>query len=573
MSILALKPDTLDYSSSVTEFYNILATKPAWVGNLDNQTGRALIDFVATLNVFAQQKLLRALQEAFPDTAVSDRAIYAHASSQGVRIRRKVPASASVQLSSTTALAIPPFTQFYAGGTHLFNRDALFLYPNTPQSVTLHEGVLKTVSLEGLGSDYQMYVPFETGFVISDQDVQVKIDGVSIPSTTVGVWSLKGTSGFEDRTLPDGRLAIAFGTSVYGSKPSSTSTVEITYALTFGLAGDDSGLIGTTVSVNTMPTLSGSVTTALSGGIDELPALQYKNLASQTFGTFGSAVTKRQYLSTARQYEGIVDVAMFAQREIDPSDLRLMNTVKVVPLTVASWTPAKTVQYLEYLNSSTMFTTKFYVELPVASPKDISVNVSCYNWANLTDVKTEVTNAITKLFTPRSGFIDYDIYRSDLFSAIRAAHEGVEYFEIVSPEDDLIISAKPVPALAASVQVAMGSLPVGTHYYGIGVTVSTFSGTGYIKPHDIVPVTTTAATDAVHLAWEPAPNAVTYHIYGRSGSGLFEIATVPASSLSFLDTGSPVSATPMPSVNSVPVQYLTLNTLNVTTAYSKRQRS
>lgn len=573
MSTLALKPDTIDYESSVSELYRILSTQPAWVGNLDNQTGRALIDFVATVNVFAQQKLLRALQEAFPDTAVSDRAIYAHASSQGVRIRRKTPASATAQLTSTTALSIPPYTQFYVSGTHLFNRDALFLYPGTPQSVTLYEGVLKTLTLQGLGSDYQMYVPFETGFVISDQDVQVKIDGSTIPVTRSGIWSLNGTAGFEDRTLPDGRLAIVFGTSVYGSKPSSSSTVTVTYALTFGIAGDDAGLLGASITSDKLSSLSGVMSTALSGGIDELPALQYKNLASQTFGTFGSAVTPRQYLSVARQYDGIIDVIMFAQREIDPSDLRLMNTIKVVPLTSASWTPAKTASYLSYLNDCTMFTSKFYVELPVASPKDVSVKVSCHNWANLTEVRTEVTSAITKLFTPRSGFINYDIYRSDIFSAIRAAHEGVEYFEILTPEDDLIVSAKPVLNTSLSVQAGLGSIPVGTHYYAVGVTVSTFSGTGYIKPQDILPITTTAATDAVSLAWSPTPNALTYHIYGRSGSGLFEIATVPASTLSFLDTGFPLSTTHMPTVNSVPAQYLTLNTLNVTTAYSRRQRS
>jgi len=573
MPSLSLKPTTLDYESSVAEFYNILSTKSAWSGNLDNQTGRALIDFVATLNVFAQQKLMRALQEAFPDTAVSDRAIYAHASSQGVRIRRKTPASTTAVLTSPAALSIPPYTQFYSNGTHLFNRDALFLYPGVPQTVSLFEGVLRSVTLSGLGTDYQMYVPFETGFVISDQDVKVTLDGTPLDVTRVGIWSMNGVPGFEDRTLPDGRLSIVFGTSVYGSKPSSSSVVDITYVLTLGLAGDDSGLIGSTVSTSFNKNLTGEISSALSGGIDELPALQYKNLASQTFGTFGSAVTKRQYLSMARQYPGVIDVAMFAQREIDPSDYRLMNTVKVVPLTISSWTGKNTEALLNYLNDSTMFSTRFYVELPQARPVDIRVNISCFNWSNLTEVKNAARTAVENLFTPRSGYIDYDIYRSDISSAIRASHEGVEFFDLQLPEDDFIVSPKPVPETVAIVAPSMGVLPVGSYYYGVGVTVSTATGTGYIKPKDIITVVTSAATDGVQISWSPTPNAVSYHVYGRSSASLFEMAVLPATSLTYVDAGAPLSTTAMPTVNTMPVQYLTLNTLNISTDYSYRQRS
>lgn len=574
MTTLVLKPDSVDYDSSVREFTEILRAKPAWTGNIENQTGRVLIDFASTINVFAQQRILRALQEAFPETAVSDRAHYSHAAMQGVRLRRKSPAFTSVSLSSTSALSIPAYTQIVAGDSYLFNREDLFLYAGFAKTVTLYEGVIKEASVQGLGTDYQMFIPFESGFVVADSDVVVKVNGSRVPSTKVGVWDLKNSEGFEDRTLPDGRLCVVFGNGAYGTRPSSSSKVDISYVVTQGAStSNNQGISGSRVSCSDFPSLSGTVLTSLSGGIDELPAVQYKNLSSQTFGTFGSAVTPRQYQAVAREFPGIVDVIMFAQREIDPTDHRLMNTIKVVPLTTSGWKASDTTNFLKYLEESTMFSPVFYIENPEPFPKDVIVEVFCYNWADLTQVKTEVESAIRGLFSPRRGYINLDIHLTEIATAIKDSHPGVEYSTILKPTESLIISPSPVKNVSALPQASMGSLLAGVKNYAVGVTVSTFSGTGFVKPTSVATAVNQAANEAVLVTWEPSPNAVSYHVYGRTSSGMFLLATVPAGTTSYLDTGLPSSTTRMPTKSSLPVQYLTLNILSVKTSYSKRQRT
>lgn len=572
MSSISLRPTSIDFDSTMQDLYTLLASSEAWRGNIDSQTGNALLSFVSTVNVFAQQKILRALQEAFPDTAVSDRSHYALASLQGVRIRRKSPASCTVTLSSTEAISIPPYTQFSSSGVSLFNRDALFIHPSTPVTTTLYEGAVKNVEITGLGSDYQMYVPFDLDFVVADSDVVVKIGGVQLQRTTLGLWELPRTPGFEDRTLPDGRLSIVFGTVAYGSRPGPDETVAVTYVITTGSQANAYGLVDEGVATELSSAVSGIVTTALSNGEDQLSAFQYKNIASQTFGTFSSAVTKRQYHTVALQFPGIVDVVMFSQREIDPTDVTKMNLVKVVVLTSPTWKAGDNERFLEYLNANTMYSTRFYLESPVASPTDVQARVYCYNWANLSEVKQAAESAITYLFQPRSGFINYDIYKSDLSVALRDAHPGIEYFELVNPTEDCVISAKPVSNLSGYSSAGTGSLAAGIYYYGVGVELSTASGTAYIKPQKVVTVVADDAASTSVISWSAVPNATSYFVYGRDGTGMYLLATLPATSLSFSDDGSLPPGAPAPNVDSHPVQYLTLNTLNITAAYSNRQR-
>jgi hypothetical protein len=417
-----------------------------------------------------------------------------------------------------------------------------------------------------------MFVPFESGFVVSDEDVLVKVGTEIIPRTTIGIWDLSKQSGFEDRTLPDGRLAIVFGTSVYGTRPKSDDSVNVTYVTTSGLAGNNAGLASAAVTTDFNTSVTGTLDMSLSGGADELPAFQYKNIASQTFGTFGSAVTKRQYHTMALQYPGIIDVVMFAQRETDPTDLRRMNLIKVVALTNSGWNISNAESFIEYLQDRTMFSTRFYVESPSASPADISVRLYCYNWANLSEVQLQVESAIRSLFEPRAGYIDYDLYKSDIGAAIRASHQGIEYFELLTPTEDLIISAKPVGNFVTTVAGGVGTLPIGTYYYGVGVNVTTASGPGYIKPKSIITASATVAASTVSISWSAVPNATSYVVYGRDGTGLYELATLPATTLSFNDDGSAAQGTLAPTKDVYPVQYLTLNTLTVTANYSARQR-
>ena len=106
---------SVDYNSGKTQLQSMLGSSSApWKAILPTETGDALISLISTVHSSAQQNILRSLQDTFPATAVSDSAIYAGATMQGVRLNRKLPANMSVAITNNNAqqITIPPYTQF-----------------------------------------------------------------------------------------------------------------------------------------------------------------------------------------------------------------------------------------------------------------------------------------------------------------------------------------------------------------------------------------------------------------------------------------------------------------------------
>ena len=92
-SNVTLSTLSVDYNSGKTQLQSILGSSSApWKAVLPTETGDAIISLISTVHSSAQQNILRSLQDTFPATAVSDSAIYAGATMQGVRLNRKLPA-------------------------------------------------------------------------------------------------------------------------------------------------------------------------------------------------------------------------------------------------------------------------------------------------------------------------------------------------------------------------------------------------------------------------------------------------------------------------------------------------
>jgi hypothetical protein len=482
-----------------------------------------------------------------------------------VRLSRKLPASGSVTLLSTTAVTIPAYTVFESSGTSFFNRSAIILAPATPQIVDLFQGSVVVKTAAGLDEDYQMFFSSEDSFSVSDIDVQVVLNALIIKKVTSGLWNLKFTQGFTDKTLPDGRLAIQFGTSFYGSKPSANDNLVITYVVTDGATANSYAVISKSVASSSYPTVTASFLSNLSGGADQRTAITYKNVGAPTFGSFGSAISGPQYQNAAKEYPGVVDAVTFAQREVNPSAVEWMNLTKVVLLTSTIWTAAQKTLYLNDLQTKTMYSGRFFLEDPVAVPVNIDLTIYCYNWANATQVQLNVTNAITNLLLIQAGVLSYDYYLSDLSRSIKDSDPGVEYFEINLPTSDIIVSAQAVVAPTEVVTAGLGTLAASTYYYSVGVTLAA----GVVTTRNWTTVTTVALTSQVQLSWPAVPGAISYQVYGRgpSGSGLMssQVGTT------FLDDGTILPGLPPPPQNSVPVRYASLASLVVTPLYSSRQ--
>lgn len=569
MAILNLSNVHPDQEDIRIQLETYLLTQDSWRGVVNSQTGQGILNMIAAIGAFDQAKIRRKFQDSFPETVISDRAAYALSSMQGVRLTRKLPASVTANLTSPlVSQSIPAYTIFQGAGGFFFNREALFLAADLPTSVELHEGNVLRYAVSGLDQAYAMFVSSEIGYVVSDIDVEVLLNNAPMARTTAGMWTLKGQLGFVDSTLPDGKLMIQFGNLGYGGQPSNNDTLYITYVTTNGADGNSLSCTGKGLTAPAYSTLTGSFTTNPTGGSNEREALAYKNIAAPTFGVFNSAITKQQYITTALQFPGVVDVVTLAQREVNPTALEWMNLIKIVLKTSSVWSDYQNAEFLTFMQDNTAYSPHFFLEDPVPVPVDISLEIYCYNWTNSTQAKANASAAIQALFAPRVGMLNYDLHLSDIINTAKQSDPGIEYVILRTPIQDVLISGTAVAAPTLSLIPGNGALLDDMYYYGVQTTTAA----GVVALRNLGKIRATAGS-AVQVSWVPLTDVLSYQVYRKDTlsqrPGL--IAEIPGNAhTNIIDVNVRApGASPAPQ-NTVPVRYITLNSLLIVDYYSSR---
>lgn len=576
MATLNLSNVQPDFEGIRTQLQTALGNKASWKGLLPTQTGQTLIDFIAAVGAHSQAKAMRYGQDAYSETAIADRAIYAIADMQGLRLSRKLSAAIEVSMTyvkptvgSPASVTLQAFTQFQGAGTYWYNNVPVVINDGQTLVITLYQGYVVDQTVAGVGSDYATFISVEKNFTVSDQDVRVWINNVPVTLTRQGLWLFKNQQAVLDRTTPGGELKLQFGNTLYGANPSPTDEVRILYAVTSGADGNSIQTAGQRISQtnNLVSGLSYESTAVSTGGANEPSAAVYKRISSSNFGAFGSAVTRSQYVSLALEYPGVVDAKMFAQRELDPTDYRLMNTIKVVLLTASPWSLAQQNAFLDTLEAGTMYSTRFYLASATAVPRTVSVHLYCYNWATLADCESAANAAITALFTPKQGILGYDVMLSDVVDAVLKSNSGIESLDIRTPTSDMQVSGRPMqePTLTG---VGGGSLPTGSYSYA--VYADDGNGNTAVVNFSTIVLTTPGS---VQIDWIPYSNASTYYVVGRLGGALGVIFSTPASSgiLTYTDTGAATPTGTLPTAAQYPILYNSLGSLAVSSEYSARR--
>lgn len=577
MATLNLSNVQPDFEGIRTQLQIALGNKASWKGLLPTQTGQTIIDFVSAVGAHAQMKAMRYGQDAYSETAIADRAIYAIADMQGLRLSRKLSAAIEISMTyvkplpgSPNSVTLQAFTQFQGAGTYWYNNTPFVINDGQTLVVILYQGYVVDQTVAGTGTDYQTFVSVEKNFTVSDQDVQVWINNVPITVTRQGLWLFKNQQAVLDRTTPGGELKLQFGNTLYGAHPETTDEVRILYAVTSGADGNSIQTAGQQITQtnNLVSGLTYFTSGVSTGGADQQGAAVYKRISSSNFGSFGSAVTRSQYVSQALEYPGVVDAKMFAQRELDPTDYRLMNTIKVVLLTASAWNITQQQTFIDTLEAETMYATRFYLAYATPVPRALDIHLFCSNWATLADCESAATAAVTALFAPKQGILGYDIMLSDVVDAVLKSNSGIEALDIRAPGTDMQVSGR---ALAAPTGVGLsggGTLAAGSYNYAVYVN----DGNGNTAPVNYLTVFLTA-TGSVQLSWTPYANAVTYYIVGRLGGSLGVLHTVAASAgvFTWTDDGSAVPAGVLPTPASYPILYNSLGSLVVSSEYSARR--
>ena len=575
-SNVTLSTLSVDYNSGKTQLKALLGASSApWQAVLPTETGDTILSLISTVHASAQQNILRSLQDAFPATAVSDSAIYAGATMQGIRLNRKLPANILVSMVNNSAeqITLPPYTMFSGANTYWFNRDFITLNPGVPvNNYSLFQGVVKVMATSGLGTPYQAWASPENSFSVSDTDTYVYINTQAVPKLTTGLWSSKVGTGFIDKTLPTGEFVVEFGDGTYGSSPGVSDNVVVLYVVTSGAAANSVNAQNKSITTSQYSEIKVVATQNPSGGADQTSALRYKNIAAYSFGTLGSAVNKSQLLTTILEYPGIADAATFSEREIYQSDPRLMNYVQVTYLLKAGivWNSTATTDFINYLQDNSSYSCRFNIVPPSPNRVPVKASIYCKSWANLDLAKSAATQAIRNMFG--SAGLNYDIMLTDITTAILNSYAGVDYVDLISPVKDAIVSTPWIPAPHVEVDGG-GSLPAGAVAYAVGYTTY---GNGVVLGKNIAYVVVPNSGSVAKISWAPVASAAYYTIYGRGGAG--STWGVIASNIlqnTYMDVGLNTPAEVVSSSTDLPFNVVQYNELDqakfsLTAYYSQR---
>lgn len=213
----SIRPDPQDLKAQLQAQ---LSTKKSWKDLLTSGVGETVLEFFASIGSYDQYSIERMFKEAFPQTARQDSSIYGSTRQLGVRLQRKSPAGLKFTLknNSSSNITILPYTQMAVGGVKVFNRTQIIIPPGGPYNsdganpisdaafiaanggsaflpIQVYEGSVVTKfgadGFIGTGNDFQVVISAESGFVISDVDVQVFVNSVLLRRVTDGLWNYK----------------------------------------------------------------------------------------------------------------------------------------------------------------------------------------------------------------------------------------------------------------------------------------------------------------------------------------------------------------------------------------------
>lgn len=564
-------PVNVDVEQITTGLQQQLGTLSSWKDLLTASTGTALIELIATAAGFSIYANERSFLEAFPDTAILPSSILSSIRMLGVRISRKLPASSTftiIKPADGLTAVIPAYTQFSYPGGMLFNRSAIIFDDLTvTQEITLYEGQITNVYLQGLGTDFQTFISSDSNFSVSDADVLVSLNGVAIPVVTDGLWHYQAATALDsngntittpnpavqDRTTKTGALELDFGSTNYGTKPQIGDSIQVTYTVTQGQAGNNTDFAGTNVFLSSYYTI---VSTApLAGGADQKDPTLYQRIGPAAFASFDRAVNTSEYNAVAVSYPGVIDAQLRGQSLIAPNRPDYMNVIRVALLTSSPWGSGQVSNFESWFQKRSMSYMNYWFVTPIPFNYQITANVFCNATVDLNTTQTQVTTALNSLVTPAYGFIGRTVYLSEIYESIANANPNILYAQVLAPQADLV-TAPTLYNLTTSVSPTGGTIGIGVVDYYISATFN-LNGVSQESLPTPYPVTVTSTTASVQLSWTEVQGAITnWKVYSNLGGTLGLVATLPGSATGYLDTGtSPNTAMQPVSVDSYPVLF------------------
>lgn len=448
---VALSTVMPDYESVVLQLTSKLSEDPVWYDAITAATGQTLIRFVAAGITYSQFSIERALQEAFPQYASSDSSIYATTELLGVRVRRVIPATVTVQLTRLDAallLELPALTPFTINNVQFFNREAI-IFPIDIRTVdvVLAQGIVYTSTLIANGQPSQDIEIGDGTKDISDTDVYVTVGDRVWKRVTDGPWRYAETDEvFFETTSPSSNIMLTFGDNSFGKMPTINSVIAVKWVRTLGEVAHHfvSGLEVDYNGPSIDNQIEGITLTNITNARNMALADFYARMAPHMYSRRDRAVRRSDYRSFAVEYPGVKDALFRGQAELGPHKRSMMNVVGATLLTETAFNAAGWDAFVEYMQGVGIFQCEFLRMDPTPINVEITANVYCSQRASLSTVQQLLISNVQKLFQYRLGWIGYPIYMSDITNVLEGVGETgglVEFVELLSPTTNLTLSS------------------------------------------------------------------------------------------------------------------------------------
>lgn len=464
-----------DYERIMLTLTQALSEDALWYDLLTSGTGKAILRMIASGIAYDQFAIMRAFQEAFPETASADSSIMAATRMLGVRPRRRLPARVSVTLTrpdTGTYLEVPRYSVFTVNGVKFFNREKIvFKASSLSVNAYLFQGLVRTETLESTGEPFQRFVLGDGTKTPADADVRVTVNGVEWSLIQEGPWTLeRGSYQVYESTTASGDIELSFGNGDYGAVPDMSAIISVTWVETLGPLGniDASGL---PVEWEDMPsgvTVSGITTSNAEGGDYEIKSAVYRKIAPSLRASNNRAVRRSDYKAEALKFAGVKDALFRGQAELAPNRRSMMNVIGVTLLTDAPWTSTQKENFeREFQEKIGIYQLEFLWIDPTYQVQNIVADVYCKPDAPLEDVRTELIAALKELYEFRVNYLGFSIYQTDITDILNGRRasspseqleRAIEYVVLdTSVTKDIILTKK-------TEYVKLGDITLNLHY-------------------------------------------------------------------------------------------------------------
>ncbi len=423
----------------------------------DKSVAAIIADLEAVFGCYNNAAILASQREANLVSAQRPSSIHTGAKSLGQRLTRKTPARTEVLLTRPEAngkLTIDPFTKFVIGGKNFYCRHYIYFAdgqyevggPNT--GVYLYAGDVHAFATNlPDGTTFEtLRIPFNA-FTVSDYDVAVIVAGRMWQRTDEALFTFgPADEVFLDDTDVEGFATITFGDNLHGKRPKPGDEIQV-WCAKVGGARDNDNLIGESITCPTLPEVSGTSLTAVTGGQDQPSPLLYKITAPQVarVGVKAASLgTSAEHSNSILPLPNVADCLVLGQDELVKLDRKydhpaFMNHVECVALPIKGdeFSEREKAEFRTYLLGQSRCAREVGFNLPLEAVEvEVWLEILIFNDGIEADVRAQASTAVQALFKRQAGLLSRSILLDD-YKRAATVSSAVDEVRVKQPTADL----------------------------------------------------------------------------------------------------------------------------------------